>query len=249
MAFFAKEEQCPHCPHPKHNGLCGVMTDYVSRRQDETTAMWQARGGGSKIGCQCRVEPPIPNSWVQGYIYTASGIKFNFSNPTPEMVELKDIAHHLAQKPRFSGACRYFHSLAMHSLIVAAAVDEIYRDPHLVIHALLHDCSEYILPDIPSPMKPRIPWWHSAEDKIEAAVAEKFGLDAKLFHDPRIKDIDWAVLNEEANVLIKGWEPENYDKPIKGLHASIVLCTNRNWENTRAQFIHTFTRLQKGMHV
>lgn len=228
---------CKHCHHPEHAGICGVMTETITIH------------GSTKWGCQCRVEIPIPDSWKQGWIRTASGIKFFWSEPTPEMIVLKDIAHHLAQKSRFSGACRYFHSVAMHSLIVAAIVDAEYRDPWLNIHALLHDCSEFILPDIPSPMKPRIPWWHEAEDKIELAVAQKFGLDPKLFHDKRIKEIDWAVLNEEGSVLVPNWENENYDGHLKSARPSIVLSANRNWEHVRSQFINAFTNSQKGLHL
>jgi 5'-deoxynucleotidase YfbR-like HD superfamily hydrolase len=57
-------------------------------------------------------------TWIQTY----SGRQFDIAAPTPEMVDLEDIAHSLAMQCRYNGHCQHFYSVAEHSDHVAATV-------------------------------------------------------------------------------------------------------------------------------
>ena len=56
--------------------------------------------------------------WIQTY----TGKAFDLLNPTPEMVEVTDIAHHLALINRFTGATAVPYSVAQHSVLVSQVV-------------------------------------------------------------------------------------------------------------------------------
>lgn len=57
-------------------------------------------------------------TWIQTY----SGRQFDIAAPTPEMVDLEDIAHSLAMQCRYNGHCQHFYSVAEHSGYVAGSV-------------------------------------------------------------------------------------------------------------------------------
>lgn len=82
------------------------------------------------------------------WILTKSGIEFDLANPTPEMVDLSDIAHSLSNIKRFNGHTDVNCSVALHSVIMSYAVPEQYAK-----HALLHDAHETYIGDISSPLK------------------------------------------------------------------------------------------------
>lgn len=83
-------------------------------------------------------------SWIQ----TFTGKKVFPLAMTTDMVDIKDIAHALSLKCRFTGHCRTFYSVAEHSMRVA----ELVR-PELKLAALLHDAAEAYLPDFARPIK------------------------------------------------------------------------------------------------
>lgn len=95
---------------------------------------------------------------------TASGVAFDLVRPTPDMVRLGDVAHHLAQLCRFTGAtsrpskaymgprrvpCHY--SVAQHSWLCAEWMADHGR-PEWGLRALLHDVEEAYTGDRSSPM-------------------------------------------------------------------------------------------------
>jgi len=50
---------------------------------------------------------------------TYSGILIDLANPTIEDILVPDLAHHLANTCRFTGACRTGYSVAQHCILVA----------------------------------------------------------------------------------------------------------------------------------
>ena len=82
-------------------------------------------------------------SWIQ----TFTGRQFWPLDPRPEDVDIRDIAHALANCCRFSGHVRKFYSVAQHSVIASQVV------PWAARLALLHDAAEAYMGDIARPWK------------------------------------------------------------------------------------------------
>ena len=113
-------------------------------------------------------------------------------------VDIRDIAHALSLKCRFTCHTREFYSVAQHSILVADECLPEYR-----IHGLLHDAAEAYLPDIATTIKHRFPTIAEAEKRILDAIYEKFELD-KLSTPERmlVKHMDNALTQREGRVLM-----------------------------------------------
>jgi hypothetical protein len=133
-------------------------------------------------------------------IRTQSGIYVDVFDPKPEMFVVEDIAHALSMQCRFSGHLRRFFSVAQHSVMVSFRVGDGKR-----LAALLHDASEAYLVDLPKPIKEELAEYKVVEDRVMAALAEKFGFPYPL--DPEIKDIDKLMLEWEWHQLMLGQPP------------------------------------------
>lgn len=114
------------------------------------------------------------------FFRTASGRLVDLNAPTLDDIIIDDAAHQLALINRFNGATiegRHW-SVAGHSLLVAALVDDI----DAYGYALLHDVPEAWTHDITSPMKKLIKMVAGFDvigvisEKFEAKVHEKFNL-------------------------------------------------------------------------
>ena len=84
----------------------------------------------------------FPHTWLQ----MASGKGLDILNPRVEDVDFNDIAIHLANTNRYTGACRV--NVAQHSVLVAYLMP-----PGTEIYGLLHDAHEAILGDDSTPKK------------------------------------------------------------------------------------------------
>lgn len=129
------------------------------------------------------------NAWIQ----TASGRKFYPLDPNPKHVHFPDVAHHLAQRNRFSGACRFPYSVAQHSVHASLVAEEDARillpnlgdgEQHVLAFALsvlLHDGAEAYGPDVVRPVKysGAVNGLLRVERRIQAAVYRAAGLPAE----------------------------------------------------------------------
>jgi len=141
---------------------------------------------------------PTATDWIE----TVSGKHFPFLDPQSDDIDIKDIAFSLANQCRFNGHVPFF-SVAEHSVAVAARLPA-----HLQLAGLLHDAAEAYVSDIPSPVKRYLPDYKVIENKIQAAVNAKFGIDS---YDAAVKDADAKAVSNEAYYLIKSkgkdWSP------------------------------------------
>lgn len=108
---------------------------------------------------------------TEPYIYTFTGKKFPFRNPTIDDISIQDIAHSLSMQPRFCGATNLFLSVAEHCVNVCNRVPDEFK-----IWGLLHDAAEAYLSDIPDPVKQCLLEYEQMEIKILEVVADKFGM-------------------------------------------------------------------------
>lgn len=147
---------------------------------------------------QNRVKALPPKTGAIGAtITTRSGITFDYLNPTPEMIDLGDIAYGLAREGRYANQLpgSLVWSVLRHSRLVASVVDR-----PLKFQARMHDAVEAYVRDMPSPMKRIMPEYNEIEDIIwRRAVAPKFGLPQKL--DDAVKHADLRALHTEKVVF------------------------------------------------
>jgi 5'-deoxynucleotidase YfbR-like HD superfamily hydrolase len=122
-----------------------------------------------------------PRAWQR----MLSGRRLDLLDPSPDDIEISDIAHGLARVARWNGQTIGEHafSVAEHALIVEAIVSD--RAPGCrdadALAALLHDAPEYVIGDLISPFKTAIGLDYKAfELRILGAIHERFGLPATL---------------------------------------------------------------------
>lgn len=158
--------------------------------------------------------PPAPDKRLVA-LNLASGATFRPFDPDPEAIDPTDVAHALANKCRWNGHPTRFYSVADHSLRVwrlvrnwngarsynPALVDIELDDVNAELWALLHDAGEFVLPDVPSPLKAYCPELCEAERRILAAVAVRFDLPRSIRSD--VKQADRVLMSTEARDLMR----------------------------------------------
>ncbi len=166
--------------------------------------------------------------WMQ----TAGNRQFWPLDPRPEEIYIEDIAHSLAHQCRFAGHVNRFYSVADHSVLVSMLCDK--KD---ALTGLLHDATEAYLVDVPTPVKRYLDGYKAYEDRLYAAVAERFGLPAVL--PASVKHADAVALATEARDLM-GPRPAEW-RPMPEPHISKVIPLPPM--QARLQFLKRFEQL------
>ncbi|MGB1208886.1 MAG: hypothetical protein ACPG7W_06800, partial [Paracoccaceae bacterium] len=114
-----------------------------------------------------------------------SGRRLDLLDPTPMDIEVEDIAHGLAFVARWNGQTHgeYAYSVAEHSLLVETLLGRIMprATPAQRLTALLHDAPEYVIGDMISPVKAAVgPGYGALDDRLTAAIHQRFGLPAQI---------------------------------------------------------------------
>lgn len=153
------------------------------------------------------------------WMATFTGKKFHPLCPTVDMICLTDIAHALARQCRYNGHCKYFHSVAQHSLNVHALLTKLNDPaitPRILLYGLLHDAAEAYLGDIPRPLKRYLPNYAQLEEMTEKTIWEAYCLPVPLESEWNIvMRADNMVLRHEAKYLADSWE--TWDLPYPDL--------------------------------
>lgn len=173
-----------------------------------------------------------PGAWIE----TRTGIHFDLVNPKLDCIDIIDIAHALSMLCRYVGHCRYFYSVAEHSIKVAQILPD-----NLKMAGLLHDAAEAYTGDMSRPMKRLMPDIAVVEEKILSVIFEKYNVPHHLLHNAQIKKADNILIATELRDLMSGdavgWEMEHIDplpdiiKPVKHVDA-------------KYDFLHTFKEYQ-----
>ncbi len=149
-----------------------------------------------------------------------SGVEFDLLKPDPATVHIGDIAHHLSQICRFTGATRVHYSVAQHSV---HACD--LAPPEFKLAALLHDAAEAYVGDVSSPVKALIGTAYvPLEQRIARVIFERFGVPVLFARKlPMVvKRIDLTMLEWEQRDLLPetpGW--------LTTLIYMLVVATNK----------------------
>lgn len=144
----------------------------------------------------------MENLYNTNCIRTFSGKHIDVFNLKEEDIDITDIAHALAQMPRFSGHLPflpYTYSVAQHSCLCSELVEDEFKLP-----TLLHDTPEYCLLDMPSPIKHRLPDYQKLEHSVMTVIAKKFGIQYPF--DKAIKIADKQMLETEWEYIMLGKE-------------------------------------------
>lgn len=186
--------------------------------QDET--------GLGEAGAETRVQAGMGYISMGGatetrgdFIQTFSGIAFYPNDPRADEISIIDIAHALAHQCRYGGHTSRFYSVAEHCVIMWFLVPE-----SVAFEALMHDAAEAYLVDVPRPIKRYLVGYREMEAKIEAVIAQKFGLswpwpnvvmeiDTRILNDERRQlmkggVLDWAPCGDPLNIAVDCWAPD-----------------------------------------
>lgn len=130
-------------------------------------------------------------------IVTWTGRKIDALNPRPGDFDIRDIARSLARMPRFAGHTRVPYSVAEHSVFVASRCKGADS-----FKALLHDASEALFLDVPSPVKKNLPHYRDLEHNAQRCILQGFGLDPVEIKPKAVKAADELSCKIEMRDLI-----------------------------------------------
>lgn len=172
------------------------------------------------------------------YTQTFSGGIICPADPIVEEIDIDDIAHALAQQPRFGGHLRVHLSVAQHCYEVS------YRcDPKDALWGLLHDASEAYIADICRPVKKGLIGYKEAEDALMKVICKKFGLDPVMPESVRVADD--LMIHIESNQFLgplrmEIWKHWPYNLDEVGRIEKVW-----DWREAEARFLGRFQSLTK----
>ncbi len=167
------------------------------------------------------------NLFTPNSIRTNSGLYLDVINPTPDMINIKDIVHALSFQCRFGGHLDRFYSVAEHSLNCYYLNDNRSID----LEVLMHDASEAYLLDMPRPIKQNLPDYKILEDRLMKVIAEKYGFAYPMSKE--VKDIDNLLLQIEWDTLM-----------LKGTNSKLQTYTD-----VRKRFLREFHELTNNKFI
>lgn len=167
-------------------------------------------------------------TWIQTY----KGRKFFPLDPRPEDIDIRDISHSLSLLCRFNGHSVVFYSVAEHSVLVSKAVAEEHA-----LWGLLHDASEAYISDIPRPIKEKMPEFIEIEERIQRAVAERFGLSWPMPEEVKLTDTR-ALVTEMESLMSE--PPEPWNLGVKPLEMKVEVMNSKDADMA---FMHRFMEL------
>ena len=140
-------------------------------------------------------------------IRTVSGLYVDVLNPQPDMFNIYDIAHSLSFQPRFGGHLPHFYSVAQHSWYASRKAAKGHE-----LAALMHDASEFVMMDMPRPIKNHLTNYKELENNLMKVIAEKFNFQFP-FHD-EIKKVDDIMLHKEWEIMVEKSQDDPYFIPM-----------------------------------
>ena len=193
------------------------------------------------------------------WMLTASGRDYVLGGPTVLLgnaPDLKDIAHHLAQINRYTGAASRPYSVAEHSLLVERIGEQRGNSPAVRLALLMHDAHEAYTNDMASPAKQAIGvHWSGFEATHAANVRRHFGLQTAFgARRAEITACDLIALATERRDLMAFDPAVNAPWPVldtpgrEVTPAAISIDPDEpplDWRAMREAFIHKYLMLRE----
>lgn len=152
------------------------------------------------------------------FILTYTGKVFPYYDVSPDNIDIRDIAHALSHLCRFTGHTTMFYSVAQHSLLVA---EKMPGGPEEKLVGLLHDAAEAYTNDLASPLKRFIrdadedgSTYEYLQDKITAAIYQRFGVTNILFSDVGVYDRAACLFEAEGFMGLPFGDLRKYQFPV-----------------------------------
>lgn len=147
-----------------------------------------------------------------GHVATFTGLLFDILEPDPQAIQLEDVAHALSHVNRFTGHTPFPYSVAQHSTLCADEAAMRWPDrPLWHLACLLHDAAEAYCGDVSRPLKQLIgSVYRPIEDRLQAAVWARFGVELTADVTAAIHACDNAVVMAEARAMFRGSEAWNW---------------------------------------
>lgn len=172
-----------------------------------------------------------------GWIELGSGLPFYFGAEPPQLASMmlvEDIAQSLSRLCRYNGHTKRHYSVAEHCILMADYVDRQGGSALDCLTALHHDDAEYIIGDLPRPVKYKMPQFKELEARLDEAVAIRFGTIWPM--PPWLKELDARILVDERDAVMRPsgneWGTDSLERmnvrfmPIRG---RIAWCMRRMW--------------------
>lgn len=174
---------------------------------------------------------------MKNEIMMYSGSYFDFNSPETSTYTIEDIAHALSNINRFTGHTRVPYSVAEHCVR-----GSFWIDPEFALEFLLHDAAESMLGDVATPLKMMLPDYKAIEQRVEMAIAEKFGTSFPML--PQVKAVDTRMLKTEViNLMPKA--AQEWDC-LRGIEPFPVIIHSWSPGFAKRAFIDRFYELTKG---
>lgn len=186
------------------------------------------------------------------FIETYTGIGFYPLAPRVEDVSVIDIAHHLSQQCRYSGATNFFYSTAQHCCLLEGFVREkMHGSPLDCLQILMHEGDEPYLVDMPRPVKQFMPEYREWGHNIIMVVRSWLGLDgvpipewqdeidsgiiaderAQLFSD---SGLDWGHRANPLGIPIESWSSRVAEQQFLMRYAALMFKIHGTHQYLRA---------------
>ena len=173
----------------------------------------------------------MDKNWVQTY----TGKKFSLINPSPEDVDIIDIAYSLSRQCRFNGHTLFFYSVAQHSSLVSQNVSKENEK-----WGLLHDAAEAYIGDIVRPLKHLLgDQLKAIEYNIQYCIAQKFNLSTWAI-PTEVFRIDQSILHDESLQVMNFPHPDDWQLSEEPLEIKILQMTS---EQARINFLFSAKRM------
>ena len=152
-----------------------------------------------------------PKTQVNPWKLTHKGFSVDLIDPKPDTIHPGDIVHSLSQICRWGGHSHVFYSVAQHCVEVAEVASLLANtecmsaeEVRLVtLGALLHDAHEAYIGDIATPIKRVLGnVVRDLEDRIDHAIAARFGLSVHYLRHDIVKQADQILLVTEYRDLM-----------------------------------------------
>lgn len=161
-----------------------------------------------------------------GWMLTASGRQVDFLNPNLAAISLDDIAKHLANTTRYTGATHW--SVAAHSVYTSMVAEAHGELPYVQMWALLHDAHEAYTGDLSRPLKQLLasPLLTQIEYTLDRAIRQALGLSQ--FHttvaEQIVKNYDQLMLDTEHKAFL----PDHPDWQWVEVNEQLVAAMQKN---------------------
>lgn len=169
---------------------------------------------------------------------TFTGRQFYLTDPHPDDVDIKDIAHALSMVCRFGGHIREFYSVAQHSVHCAELVASWHpQEIALQLYTLLHDASEAYLGDVVRPLKYSMPNYLTLELTMQDMIYRGLGVSNPNVSEQQIiksaddtllmterrdflnhRNHNWNIPQEPIERRLEAWSPVAAEYQFRSLY-------------------------------